>query len=153
MSLKDVTQHELDRRNFLRLSGIAGAGVVLVACGAPAGGGEAAAPAAEGGEAAAPAAGRQHWPMFPARRRWSSCSAATAPSTLTSAWAIPMPPAATHQIGGAAMLEPLYFWSAYADEEIPWLATGYEYNDDFTELTVNIREGVEWSDGEAFRRQ
>ena len=48
------------------------------------------------------------------------------------------------------MLEPLFFWSAYADEEIPWLATGYEYNDDFTELTVNIREGVEWSDGEAF---
>ena len=34
MSLKDVTKHELDRRNFLRLSGIAGAGAVLVACGA-----------------------------------------------------------------------------------------------------------------------
>ncbi len=58
MSLKDITQHELDRRNFLRLSGIAGAGAVVAACGggAPAGGGDAAAPAAEGGDAAAPAA-------------------------------------------------------------------------------------------------
>ena len=54
------------------------------------------------------------------------------------------------QMGNAALLEPLYFYSAYSNEEIPWLATGYEYNDDFTELTVNIREGVEWSDGEAF---
>ena len=67
-----------------------------------------------------------------------------------SAWAIPMPPARPIQIGSAALWEPLYFYSAFADEEIPWLATGYEYNDDFTELTVNIREGVEWSDGEAF---
>lgn len=33
---------------------------------------------------------------------------------------------------------------------VPWLATGYEYNEDFTELTVFLREGVEWSDGEPF---
>ncbi len=49
------------------------------------------------------------------------------------------------------MLEPLYFYNAYTpnpDEAImPWIATGHEYNDDFTEVTVNIREGVEWSDG------
>ena len=36
---------------------------------------------------------------------------------------------------------------------IPWLATGYEYNDDFTELTVNLREGVKWSDGEPFNAE
>ncbi|GIV79133.1 MAG: hypothetical protein KatS3mg050_3527 [Litorilinea sp.] len=36
------------------------------------------------------------------------------------------------------------------EQEIPWLATGYEYNDDYTELTVNLREGVEWSDGTPF---
>lgn len=49
------------------------------------------------------------------------------------------------------MLEPLYFYNAYAadpDQAImPWVATSHEYNDDFTEVTVNIREGVEWSDG------
>lgn len=32
----------------------------------------------------------------------------------------------------------------------PWLATGYEYNDDFTEITLHLREGVEWSDGTPF---
>ncbi|MEM6728547.1 MAG: ABC transporter substrate-binding protein [Pseudomonadota bacterium] len=32
----------------------------------------------------------------------------------------------------------------------PWLATGAESNDDFTEWTVTLREGVTWSDGEAF---
>ena len=46
--------------------------------------------------------------------------------------------------------EPLFYYSAFADETIPWLATGAEYNDDFTELVVHIREGVEWSDGEPF---
>lgn len=49
------------------------------------------------------------------------------------------------------MLEPLYFFNAYTEDPeariIPWIATGHEYNEDFTEVTVNIREGVEWSDG------
>ncbi len=57
---------------------------------------------------------------------------------------------ASHQMGSAALWEPLYFYSAFADEQIPWLATGYEYNDDATELTITIREGVEWSDGTPF---
>lgn len=52
------------------------------------------------------------------------------------------------QIMGA--MEPLFYYSAFADELIPWLATGYEYNEDYTELTVSIREGVEWSDGTPF---
>jgi peptide/nickel transport system substrate-binding protein len=57
---------------------------------------------------------------------------------------------ATHQIGSAALWEPLFYYSAFADEEIPWLATGYSYNDDFTEATITLREGVEWSDGTPF---
>jgi peptide/nickel transport system substrate-binding protein len=57
---------------------------------------------------------------------------------------------ASHQMGSAALWEPLVFYSAFADEEIPWLASEYQYNDDFTELTIKIREGVEWSDGTPF---
>ncbi len=56
----------------------------------------------------------------------------------------------THQTGDIFAWEPLEWYSAFADEYIPWLATGHEFNDDFTELTINIREGVEWSDGEPF---
>ncbi|MBO9577403.1 MAG: ABC transporter substrate-binding protein [Microbacteriaceae bacterium] len=32
----------------------------------------------------------------------------------------------------------------------PWLASGYEYNDDFTELTLTLRDDVVFTDGEAF---
>jgi len=32
----------------------------------------------------------------------------------------------------------------------PWLATGYEYNEDYTSITVHLRKGVKWSDGEPF---
>jgi peptide/nickel transport system substrate-binding protein len=45
-----------------------------------------------------------------------------------------------------------YLWYAnYVTGEItPWLATGYSYNDDYTQLTLNIREGVNWNDGQPF---
>ncbi|MBM3190584.1 MAG: twin-arginine translocation signal domain-containing protein, partial [Chloroflexi bacterium] len=56
----------------------------------------------------------------------------------------------SHQNGVASMLEPLAFYSAFAGEEILWLAEGYAYNDDYTELTIKIRKGAEWSDGVPF---
>ena len=56
----------------------------------------------------------------------------------------------THQRGDAACIEPLEYYSAFADEFWPWTAEDYSYNDDFTELTVKIRKGVEWSDGTPF---
>ena len=57
---------------------------------------------------------------------------------------------ANRQQGSNLIFEPLAFYSAFADEEIMWLAESYSYNDDFTELTINCREGISWSDGEDF---
>jgi peptide/nickel transport system substrate-binding protein len=44
----------------------------------------------------------------------------------------------------------LFYYNHNSGEIAPWLATGYQYNDDFTEITVTLREGVTWSDGEPF---
>ena len=48
------------------------------------------------------------------------------------------------------VLEGLYYYNVLKDEMIPWLAKSYEYNSDYTAVTVNLREGVKWSDGEKF---
>lgn len=60
------------------------------------------------------------------------------------------PVGANHQNGLGLLYEPLAFYSAFADETIPWLAESWEYNDDSTELRIKLREGITWSDGEAF---
>ena len=59
--------------------------------------------------------------------------------------------------------EPLYFYDMWhtdqvcgapgvgcKDGEIPWLAESYSYNADSTELTIKLRPGVTWSDGQPF---
>ncbi|PSL37018.1 peptide/nickel transport system substrate-binding protein [Labedella gwakjiensis] len=49
------------------------------------------------------------------------------------------------------IFESLYWYNAAQDEDpVPVLATGYEWNDEGTELTITTREGVKWSDGEDF---
>jgi peptide/nickel transport system substrate-binding protein len=56
-----------------------------------------------------------------------------------------------HQQGTMAMHEPLYYFSAYGNKTIPWLADGDpKYSADFTQVTIAIRKGVEWSDGQPF---
>lgn len=45
--------------------------------------------------------------------------------------------------------EPLVIINEMSGEETPWLATGYEQPDART-IVFHIREGVTWSDGEAF---
>ena len=57
---------------------------------------------------------------------------------------------ATHQIGNNLMWEPFYYYSAFANETIPWLATGQTWNDDYTGVTVTLRPDVVWADGVPF---
>lgn len=48
------------------------------------------------------------------------------------------------------MFEPLFYYNSNKDQLIPWLATEYKYSDDFAAVTLKLRDGVKWSDGEAF---
>ena len=56
----------------------------------------------------------------------------------------------SHQNGVASMLEPLAYYCAFAAKEILWLAESYQYNPTYTELTIKVRKGAEWSDGVPF---
>jgi peptide/nickel transport system substrate-binding protein len=50
----------------------------------------------------------------------------------------------------AFVLEPLFFYSVLDDKMIPWLAEGYEYAEDYTQITVRLRQGITWNDGTPF---
>ncbi len=43
----------------------------------------------------------------------------------------------------AFVLEPLFFYSVLPDKMMPWLAESYEYNADYTAITVHLRKGVD----------
>jgi peptide/nickel transport system substrate-binding protein len=53
-----------------------------------------------------------------------------------------------HQEGMCLLWDPLFYYSVFADKEIPWLAESSSYNADFTQLTIKLRKGTEWSDGQ-----
>ena len=61
----------------------------------------------------------------------------------------PFIPGESSATGRQFLFEPLYFYNAYREEDnlIPWIAESHRYNEDFTEVTIEIRPGVEWSDG------
>jgi peptide/nickel transport system substrate-binding protein len=145
---------KLNRRDFLRLSGLTTAGIALAACGAAEAPAGPAAPAPADQQAAAPAevpASVEGLASVPRERTlilmWAGTDGQFTDVGLANAYA-------TGGQGGHRAIpggfEPLFYYSAFADEVVPWLATGAEYNDDFTELTITIREGVEWSDGTPF---
>lgn len=47
--------------------------------------------------------------------------------------------------------EPLILWNpVLGGEPTPWLATDWEYSDDLLSLTMNLRDDVQWNDGEPF---
>ncbi|MEZ4617963.1 MAG: ABC transporter substrate-binding protein [Caldilineaceae bacterium] len=61
------------------------------------------------------------------------------------------PGAAFSQGNHQVMIESLYYLNYQTGEMIPWLAADQaSWNDDFTVVTIPLREGIKWSDGEPF---
>lgn len=58
----------------------------------------------------------------------------------------------TKRMHGAhqTMWEPLFILNYATGNVDPWLATGFTANEDSSEFTITLRDGVEWSDGEPF---
>ena len=58
-------------------------------------------------------------------------------------------PGGLSRTGFNFLYEPLFFLNAYEAraQPVPWTGESYRFNDDFTEIDVGVRDGVEWSDG------
>lgn len=52
--------------------------------------------------------------------------------------------------GISTMIESLFYLNYETGEMMPWLAEGYEFAEGFTGVDIFLRDGVTWSDGEAF---
>src|SRR5687768_8518010 len=118
----------VNRRDFLRLSGLTAMGVLATACGtasipeATEGG---TAPAAGAGAGAAPAPAAASGLREVSRDRTMVLMFGGNGTQYTDVGiANPYATGYTHQMGNNTMHEPLYYYSAFADEWIPWIATG-----------------------------
>ena len=62
----------------------------------------------------------------------------------------PFSPSVLHAALGP-IYEPLFFYNKTADDApAPMLGESFEYNEDGTVITVKLKEGVKWNDGEDF---
>ncbi len=122
--------------------------LLLSACGAPApqSGGDVAAPAAaDTGAVAAPVI--EGVTDVPRNR---SLIVAHLGAFLSPEMWSPYNLGGTHQQGVGLFHEPLVYADMLDGHQYPWLAESWEYNEDATELTYHLRDGVTWSDGEPF---
>lgn len=51
------------------------------------------------------------------------------------------------EMGVKGILEALFYTNLNTGELIPWQGESFTYNDDFTEITLKLRDGVTWCDG------
>jgi peptide/nickel transport system substrate-binding protein len=65
----------------------------------------------------------------------------------------PYSPDARIPAGQGFIYEPMMVFNKSSGELVPWLATGYTWSENDTVLTFNIRQGVQWSDGQPFTAQ
>jgi len=74
--------------------------------------------------------------------------ASDVPNPTNFNWLVP----GTNRNQGAhqGMWEPLFILNYESGEIQPWLATSFDSNETADVWTLNLREGVHWSDGEAF---
>jgi len=147
---------KITRRQFLQVSALAGASAVLVACAQPTPE-PTAAPVVEKTEepkveqpTAVPVA-EQKWPREVTRDRTLVYAfgaveddAAGIGNMYANNW---------HQRAGSALLEFPFYYSALNDKTYPWIAESHEYNADATEMTLYLRKGVKWADGEDLNAQ
>jgi len=149
--------NRISRRTFLQISASATAGALLAACGkkmeTPT-----EVPATEAPQAAATATPKPQPSFTPiVEKVWPRENVARN-RTLASIFNIihpagignPYASGYTHQCGGAAQMEALFYYVALNDKTWPWLAESYAYNADATECTVHLRKGIKWNDGTPF---
>jgi peptide/nickel transport system substrate-binding protein len=138
------------RNKILRLALVALFALLVVACAAPAAapvpGAE---PAAAGGDAA-PAAPLAEGLQTVPRERTLIIGFEGGPHAAPEQSGLN--PGATNSQGHhQVMIESLYYLNYQSGELIPWIASGPPtWNEDFTEVTITLRDGVKWSDGEPF---
>lgn len=115
-------------------------------------------------QAAAPAAQPANLAQVPRNKTWISVGVGgEAPQQFSDVqMQNPFLPGISRS-GYQVVMEPLYYYNPYNTDnvcglsgvactkgEIPWLATAYKFNQDFTQLAITLRDGVEWSDGQPF---
>lgn len=150
-------RRSIDRRRFLQLVGVgAAAGIAPIACGtggSPTSSGPSATPvpAASGGQLKQVARNR-------------TLVLGLTGGQLTDAQTFnPYLLTTSTSTGYPYCYEPLFFYNSYhtdkvsgppgmqsKDGTVPWLGESFAFNGDFTQVTVKIRNGVEWSDGQPF---
>ena len=155
---------KISRRQFLRISAVAGAGAVLAACKTPMPDdgpvvtdepvAEATATQKPIPPTATPAVvdtptpvAEMVWPRVDVpRNRTLNLMNNRHPPGINNFYASGF----THQNGAASQNESMFYFCALDGKGYNWLAESYEYNDDATEMTVYLRKGVMWNDGTPF---
>ena len=139
----------LNRRSFLMGLGASSTAMLLAACGQP---GAPAAPPSEagssGGAAAAPAGGKAEVARKDTLIHYGGDTEILEPTNFNP-----------YSLGGLGrirgplnktLFEFFYYYNHNDGAEIPWLAESYTVAEDFTSVSVVIRQGVTWNDGTPF---
>lgn len=141
------------RRDFLALAGLGSAGLALTACGTPelppapadTGTGSAGEPTATGSAPREVPRGKP--PEVPREQTLMLANGDGSDLGICNPYASGF----NHQRGLAALLEPLWYYSAFTGETTPWLAEGEPaYAKDYGSVTITTRTDAKWSDGTAF---